>query len=160
MDYFTALESKIQTLAEATNTVRQWKDAREKIVFTNGCFDILHKGHVLYLSQARNLGTKLIVGINSDESVQRLKGENRPVKELESRMLVLAAFACVDMVVAFATDTPLELITHLQPHVLVKGSDYAIADIVGAKEVMLTGGEVKTIDFVSGFSSSNYIKKL
>ena len=113
-----------------------------------------------YLSKARELGTKLIVGLNTDESIARLKGPDRPVKELESRALTLASFEYIDLVIPFGEDTPLKLISTLLPNVLVKGSDYEIANIVGAKEVLANGGEVKTIDFVEGFSSTNYFKKL
>jgi len=129
-------------------------------VFTNGCFDIIHKGHVCYLAQARDLGTKLVLGLNTDASIKRLKGDSRPIKEEESRALTVASFAFIDLVVLFDEDTPHELISLLVPNVLVKGSDYKVQDIVGADVVLQHGGEVKTIDFVQGFSTTNYVKKL
>lgn len=160
MSHLELITRKIVTLDEAKQIVAEWKAAGEKIVFTNGCFDIIHKGHVSYLSKARDLGTKLILGLNTDESVKRLKGENRPVKELESRALTVASFEYIDLVVPFSDDTPLKVISTLLPDVLVKGGDYKIADIVGAKEVTANGGSVQTIDFVDGFSTTNYFKKL
>ena len=160
MNHLESITRKIVTLDEAKQIVAEWKSAGEKIVFTNGCFDIIHKGHVSYLSKARDLGTKLILGLNTDESVKRLKGENRPVKELESRALTVASFEYIDLVVPFSDDTPLKVISTLLPDVLVKGGDYKIADIVGAKEVTANGGTVQTIDFVDGFSTTNYFKKL
>ena len=160
MNHLESITRKIVTLDEAKQIVAEWKSAGEKIVFTNGCFDIIHKGHVSYLSKARDLGTKLILGLNTDESVKRLKGENRPVKELESRALTVASFEYIDLVVPFSDDTPLKVISTLLPDVLVKGGDYKIADIVGAKEVTANGGSVLTIDFVDGFSTTNYFKKL
>ena len=160
MNHLESVIQKIVSFDDACNIVSKWKSEGEKVVFTNGCFDIIHKGHVFYLSQARELGTKLIVGLNTDESIARLKGPDRPVKELESRALTLASFEYIDLVIPFSEDTPLKLISTLLPNVLVKGSDYEIANIVGAKEVLANGGEVKTIDFVKGFSSTNYFKKL
>lgn len=160
MNHLDSVLKKIVTLDEALPIVEQWKRNGEKIVFTNGCFDIIHKGHVFYLAKARDLGSKLILGLNTDESIKRLKGEHRPIKELESRALTIASFEYIDLVIPFAEETPLSLITTLLPNVLVKGSDYTIDKIVGAKEVLANGGEVKTIDFVDGFSSTNYCNKL
>ena len=160
MTHLESITRKIVTLDEAKQIVAEWKTAGEKIVFTNGCFDIIHKGHVSYLAKARDLGTKLILGLNTDESVKRLKGANRPVKELESRALTVASFEYIDLVIPFSEDTPLKVISTLLPDVLVKGSDYKIDDIVGAKEVTANGGTVQTIDFVDGFSTTNYFKKL
>lgn len=160
MTHLESITRKIVTLDEAKQIVAEWKTAGEKIVFTNGCFDIIHKGHVSYLAKARDLGTKLILGLNTDESVKRLKGANRPVKELESRALTVASFEYIDLVIPFSEDTPLKVISTLLPDVLVKGGDYKIDDIVGAKEVTANGGTVQTIDFVDGFSTTNYFKKL
>ena len=160
MTHLESITRKIVTLDEAKQIVAEWKTASEKIVFTNGCFDIIHKGHVSYLAKARDLGTKLILGLNTDESVKRLKGANRPVKELESRALTVASFEYIDLVIPFSEDTPLKVISTLLPDVLVKGGDYKIDDIVGAKEVTANGGTVQTIDFVDGFSTTNYFKKL
>lgn len=160
MNKLNEILNKIATLDEAKRIVEGWKQRGEKIVFTNGCFDIIHKGHVYYLAQAHDLGTKLILGLNTDESIKRLKGAERPIKELESRALTIASFEYIDLVIPFDEDTPLILISTLLPNVLVKGSDYSIENIVGAKEVLASGGEVKTIDFVDGFSTTNYFKKL
>lgn len=160
MTFLETIQYKIVSREQAVDIVAQWKQQGDTIVFTNGCFDIIHKGHVHYLAQARDLGSKLIVGINTDESIKKLKGENRPVKELESRTLTMASFAYVDLVIPFAEDTPFELISAVIPHVLVKGSDYTEDAIVGADIVKQHGGKVTTIDFVTGFSSTNYFKKM
>lgn len=129
----------------------------KKIVFTNGCFDILHRGHVTYLQQARELGDLLIVGINSDASVKRLKGQERPVNMLEDRAFVLSALKSVDYVIAFDEDTPLNLIMSIMPDILVKGGDYTIESIIGAQEVLAHGGRVEIIPFVPGKSTSSLI---
>jgi rfaE bifunctional protein nucleotidyltransferase chain/domain len=131
----------------------------KKIVFTNGCFDILHLGHVHYLSAAKDLGDILVIGLNSDDSVKRLKGENRPMNTQYARALLLAALQFVDFVIVFDEDTPLNLIQQITPHVLVKGGDYKIEDVVGAEWVMAHGGKVEIVDFVEGYSSTNLIKK-
>jgi rfaE bifunctional protein nucleotidyltransferase chain/domain len=131
----------------------------KKIVFTNGCFDILHLGHVHYLSAAKDLGDILVIGLNSDDSVKRLKGENRPMNTQYARALLLAALQFVDFVIIFDEDTPLNLIQQITPHVLVKGGDYKIEDVVGADWVMAHGGKVEIVDFVEGYSSTNLIKK-
>lgn len=132
----------------------------KKIVFTNGCFDILHLGHVTYLQKAKQLGDILIVGVNSDDSVRRLKGPSRPVNSEYDRAMVLSALKSVDYTVLFENDTPLELIQLIEPSILVKGGDYTIDTIVGATEVLANGGEVVTIDFVEGKSTTSIIKKL
>ncbi len=160
MNKLNEILNKIVTLNDAKRIVEEWKQQGEKVVFTNGCFDIIHKGHVYYLAQAHDLGTKLILGLNTDESIKRLKGPDRPIKELESRALTVASFEYIDLVIPFEEDTPLNLISTLLPNVLVKGSDYSVENIVGAKEVLANGGEVKTIDFVDGFSTTNYFKKI
>lgn len=154
------LQNKIVDLDEAKKRIAEWKAAGDKVVFTNGCFDILHRGHVTYLAEAADLGTKLIVGLNSDASVTRLKGPNRPIQDQTAREYVMASLASVDLVVPFAEDTPLNLITALLPDVLVKGGDYTIDTIVGAKEVMENGGEVKTIPVVKGYSTTNIEDKM
>lgn len=133
---------------------------QQKIVFTNGCFDILHRGHVTYLAQARQMGDLLVVGLNSDASVRRLKGPERPVNDEQSRALLLAALEVVDYVVLFEEDTPYNLILKVKPDLLVKGGDYDIDNIVGADFVRQRGGEVRTIPFVQGFSSSSIIDHL
>lgn len=133
---------------------------KQKVVFTNGCFDILHLGHITYLAQARQLGDALVVGLNSDASVRRLKGPSRPVNDQNARAQLLAALECVDYVVFFEEDTPLNIITQVVPDVLVKGGDYSIDNIVGADFVMQNGGKVLTIPFVNGFSTTSIIENL
>lgn len=132
----------------------------QKIVFTNGCFDVLHFGHVHYLLQAKKLGDILVIGLNSDDSVRRLKGPTRPINGENERAFVLAALACVDYVTLFEEDTPEELIKVVRPDVLVKGGDYTLDNIVGADFVTQNGGIVTTIPFVEGFSSTRIIEKL
>jgi len=140
-----------------------WKGSNNTIVFTNGCFDLIHHGHVDSLQKAASLGTKLIVGLNSDESVKILKGENRPVLGEMERATVLAAFEAVDAVIIFEEETPAELIAKIVPNVLVKGAQYKIKDIAGHETVLKSGGKVETLDLVKGISTSemiNRIKKL
>lgn len=136
----------------------QWNDM--KVVFTNGCFDILHRGHVEYLAKAADLGDILVVGLNTDASVRRLKGEGRPVNNQEARALVLASLSFVDAVVLFDDDTPYNLIKTLRPDVLVKGADYQPEAIVGYDIVTSYGGTVTTIPLVEGYSTTNFIERL
>ncbi len=136
------------------------RNSGKKIVFTNGCFDLLHPGHLDYLNKAKQLGDVLIVGINSDDSIQRLKGKNRPINNLFFRTEMLSGLACVDFVVAFSEDTPKLLIHQVNPHFLVKGGDYQIQEIVGADFVLQQKGEVKIIPFLEGFSSTSIISKI
>lgn len=136
------------------------KKKKETVVFTNGCFDILHPGHVTYLEKAKHLGDRLVVALNTDASTRRLKGPTRPVNPLKDRATVMAALESVDYVTWFGEDTPLKLITQLEPNILVKGGDYQASNIVGAKEVKALGGKVKTIPFVKGKSTSSIIKKM
>jgi len=151
---------KIKSLSEATVQVKAWKNAGQKVVFTNGCFDLLHLGHVDYLENAKNLGDKLVVGLNTDSSVSRFKGPERPLQDQNSRARVMAALQFVDLVVFFDEDTPLHLISELVPNVLVKGSDYLAENIVGADVVKRNGGVVKTIDFVPGYSTTRIVEKI
>ncbi len=153
-------EEKIKTKGQIKKIVRNLRSSTKKIVFTNGCFDILHYGHVYYLEQARLLGDVLIVGVNSDASVRRLKGPQRPINKLRDRMYVLAGLEAVDYVVSFREDTPLSLIVEIKPDVLVKGGDWEIEQIVGAKEVLSWGGEVRTITFKKGRSTTAIINKI
>ncbi|TCP97625.1 D-alpha,beta-D-heptose 7-phosphate 1-kinase /D-beta-D-heptose 1-phosphate adenylyltransferase [Cricetibacter osteomyelitidis] len=145
---------------ELKAAVAQAKARGEKIVMTNGCFDILHPGHVSYLANARKLGDRLIVAVNSDDSVKRLKGKSRPINDLNARMAVLAGLASVDWVVPFVEDTPQRLIGEVLPDLLVKGGDYKPEDIAGSKEVWANGGDVKVLNFENGCSTSNVIKKI
>lgn len=138
----------------------KWREEDEKVVFSNGCFDILHLGHIDYLEKASQLGSKLLVGINADTSVKRLKGPQRPVQPEGARARMLAALAFVDAVVLFQEDTPLQLIETLCPHVLVKGDDYTIDKIIGADFVYNKGGVVKTIPLVEGYSTTEIIERI
>lgn len=151
---------KICELADAVQRRSAWKLAGEQVVFTNGCFDILHLGHVDYLEKARQTGTKMIVGVNSDASVRELKGPERPVNMEYARARLIASLQFVDLVIVFNEETPLELINHLLPDILVKGDDYTIDTIVGAKEVIAAGGHVKTIPLVPSYSTTGIIQKL
>lgn len=153
------LQKKILDL-NYPSILQRWKDEGLKIVFTNGCFDILHIGHLSYLIKASTLGDKLVIGLNSDASVRRLKGENRPINPEESRALMLAAMSFVDAIIVFQEDTPLQLIQQVLPNVLVKGGDYTKDNIVGAKEVEALGGDVVVIDFLNGYSSTSIISKI
>lgn len=154
MGFSSSVEHKIHDKASLVRQVLAWKTAGKKIVFTNGCFDLLHLGHVDYLNRAADLGDVLVVGLNTDASVSRLKGEHRPLQDEKSRLHILASLACVAAVVLFDEPTPLDLIEAVQPNILVKGADYSIAQIVGAKEVLAAGGKVETIPLVSGYSTS------
>lgn len=140
--------------------VKKLKSEKKRIVFTNGCFDILHKGHVAYLQAAKSLGDILIVGMNTDDSVKRLKGSERPVNSLEDRAFVLSSLRSVDYVVPFDEDTPLSLIESIMPDILVKGGDYTIDTIIGAKEVIAHGGAVEIIPFVEGKSTTSIIEAI
>ena len=154
-------EDKIVTLAQGIELRKQWKANGEKVIFTNGCFDILHLGHVDYLEKSSEFGTRLIVAVNSDASVRTLeKGVERPVNSEYARARLIAALGFVSMVIIFGESTPLDLIQSLSPDVLVKGDDYTIETIVGAKEVIAAGGEVKTIALVPDYSTTKIIQKL
>lgn len=154
------LSQKIFNAEELKLQLRRWDLLGKKIVFTNGVFDILHEGHIKILSEAATYADVLIVGVNSDASVKRLKGDSRPVNTEGSRALVLAALLMVDAVIIFDEDTPLELIKFIKPHVLVKGGDYTQDTIVGAKEVLANNGEVKIIPLEEGFSTTGIINKM
>ncbi|MBS1522612.1 MAG: D-glycero-beta-D-manno-heptose 1-phosphate adenylyltransferase [Bacteroidetes bacterium] len=154
------LLNKISDLQSLKASIMKWQTEGKKVVFTNGVFDLLHIGHITYMAKAAELGDKLVIGLNSDRSVKRIKGEDRPVNDQNSRAALLAALFFVDAIVVFEEDTPINVITTLIPDILVKGADYSIENIVGAKEVIANGGEVKTIDFVEGYSSTSIIKKI
>ncbi len=155
-----AVESKILSLEDAVSLRKQWKEDKQKVVFTNGVFDILHAGHVKSLTNARANGDKLIIGLNADASVKRLKGDARPIISERDRAILLAGLQFVDLVVLFPDDTPLKLIEALLPDVLVKSADYNVETIVGAKEVIANGGEVKIMPFVQGLSTTAIITKI
>lgn len=157
------LQLKIVSLNELKlilDTIRQSDSHTTKVVFTNGCFDLVHRGHVDYLSKARDLGDILIVGLNSDASVKRLKGEKRPISNQESRAAVLAAFSFVDYVVLFDEDTPANLIHELRPDILVKGGDYNHDNVVGADFVESYGGKLELIPLVPGESTTNLVRRM
>ncbi|MFY7889157.1 MAG: D-glycero-beta-D-manno-heptose 1-phosphate adenylyltransferase [Spirosomataceae bacterium] len=152
--------NKIVSLNDAIELVKNWKSANDKVVFTNGCFDIVHLGHIDYLEKARNLGTKLVLGLNTDASVNRLKGPTRPVVNEYARARMMAAFEFVDAVILFDEPTPLQLIEAVKPDILVKGDDYTVETIVGSDFVIANGGEVKTISLVQGYSTTKLIEKI
>ena len=151
-------DSPYQALSreEAAAKIRQWQKKGDTVVFTNGCFDILHRGHVLYLQQAAMLGQHLVVGLNSDASVKRLKGETRPLVKQEDRAILLSALACVDEVVIFEEDTPKELLQVLRPDILVKGGDYKADEVIGRESVK----RVEIISFEDGYSTTGLIEKI
>jgi rfaE bifunctional protein nucleotidyltransferase chain/domain len=155
-----AIEKKIFTLPQLLAQLASWRVTNKNIAFTNGCFDILHEGHIFSLSQAAQEADYLVVGINSDSSTKRLKGPERPVNHEHSRALLLASLAIVDAVVLFEEDTPLELINAVMPDVLVKGGDYTIDKIVGSKEVIAHGGRVVINPIVEGFSTTGIIQQI
>jgi len=154
------ITNKIKPLADLAPTVEQWKSEGKRIVFTNGCFDLLHAGHIAYLSEAASLGDMLVVGLNDDVSVKRIKGEERPINDQTTRSLLLAAMSFIDAVVLFQQDTPLEVIKAILPDVLVKGGDYTIEKIVGASETINNGGHVEVLSFLPGYSSTSIINKI
>jgi D-glycero-beta-D-manno-heptose 1-phosphate adenylyltransferase len=153
-------EVKILDSHQALGQVQQWQQDGLRVVFTNGCFDILHLGHVDYLEKARQLGDRLVLGLNTDASVSRLKGPLRPVVSQYARARLMAALAFVDTVILFDEPTPLQLIEALKPDILVKGDDYSLQQIVGADFVIANGGEVQTIPLVAGYSTTRLIEKI
>jgi D-beta-D-heptose 7-phosphate kinase/D-beta-D-heptose 1-phosphate adenosyltransferase len=151
------LKEKIKSKEDLHGIVEELKRKGKRIVFTNGCFDLLHLGHIRYLEKARSLGDILVVGVNSDRSVRNLKGPERPILPEEERIEILSSLGCVDYVTIFDELTPLELISFLQPHILVKGGDWKKEDIVGREVVEKSGGEVVILPFIEGSSTSNLI---
>jgi rfaE bifunctional protein nucleotidyltransferase chain/domain len=156
LDFFS---QKIGTAEKAALQVERWQQSGLEVVFTNGCFDLLHWGHLQYLEASRRLGDRLVVGLNSSASVGRLKGSQRPINDEQTRSAILAALSFVDLVVIFEEDTPATLIETLQPDVLVKGGDYQPDQIVGAETVLARGGKVLVLPFVEGYSSTQTIEK-
>ena len=154
------IEAKITTLEPLLKKRKIWEMLNKKVVFTNGCFDLLHKGHVDYLAKAKACGDILIVGINSDSSIQKIKGPSRPIAPLDSRALVMASLHVVDAVIPFDEETPVRLIKTLLPDVMVKGADYSPEEVIGADVVIENGGRLELIPFVEGFSTSNLIEKI
>lgn len=153
-------DSKILQDAAVLELISKWRKEGLKLVFTNGCFDILHEGHVRYLNEASNLGDRLIVGLNADASVSRLKGPQRPINPQQSRAYVLAGLECVSAVIVFEEDTPLQLIQFIVPDVLVKGGDWDVKQIVGSDFVIQQGGHVYSLPFYNGFSTTSIEEKI
>ncbi len=151
---------KIVAIESALKIISHWKSMGCKIVFTNGCFDLVHLGHIDYLEKARNKGDKLVLGLNTDASVNRLKGEKRPLVNEYARSRMMAAFQFVDLVILFDQPTPKDLIEQIVPDILVKGNDYTIDTIIGADFVIKNGGKVETIDLVEGYSTTKLIEKI
>lgn len=145
---------------EAAERLREWRQAGARIVFTNGCFDLLHPGHIDYLSRAAALGDRLVVGLNDDDSIRRLKGASRPINPLADRLVMLQALRSVDLVIPFSEDTPARLIDEVLPDLLVKGGDYQPDAVVGAARVREAGGEVVIMPFLRGYSSSALIQRI
>ena len=160
MSNLNSIKSKIYALEGLKVQVDSWKKSGEKVVFTNGCFDIVHRGHIEALARTADLGNKLIIGLNSDRSIQALKGENRPIENEDSRAILLASLSFVDAVVLFSEETPLNLISTLKPDVLAKGGDYEIETIVGHEIIQKNRGKVILVPFVDGFSSTTIIEKI
>lgn len=160
MDQLNRIINKIYTTDSIQSKIAQWRFKNEKIVFSNGCFDILHRGHIEYLAQAADFGARLIIGLNSDTSVRRIKGNDRPLQDQVSRSILLAALSFVDAVIVFDEDTPYELIKNVKPDFLVKGNDYKAEDIVGYDIVKQNGGDVITIKLVEGYSTSSIVKRM
>jgi D-glycero-beta-D-manno-heptose 1-phosphate adenylyltransferase len=154
------IESRVLSISDAVNKVKDWKEKGKTIAFTNGCFDLLHRGHIYSLNQAAKEADYLIVGLNSDSSTKNLKGEGRPINDEESRALLLASLVMVDGVVIFNEETPLELIKQLMPDVLVKGGDYTVEQIAGAREVIAAGGRVVINPIIEGYSTTKLAEKI
>ncbi len=160
MTRLEAIQKKILKQPELGRLLAYWRFTNQKLVFTNGCFDIIHLGHIDYLARAASLGTRLLIGLNTDASTRRLKGPTRPINDQHARAMVLAAMSFVDAVVLFDEDTPLGLIRIVQPDVLVKGADYKPEDIVGYDVVTEGGGRVETMEFLPGYSTSLIEKRI
>lgn len=154
------IQNKIISFDNIQKQVLKWREENKKIVFTNGCFDIIHRGHVDYLSKAKDLGDILIIGLNSDQSVRNIKGNTRPIQDENSRAIILASMQFVDAIVFFSEPTPYTLIKEIQPDILVKGADYKKEDIIGYDIVSQRGGTVETIEFIEGYSTSNIERKI
>jgi rfaE bifunctional protein nucleotidyltransferase chain/domain len=160
MSSFENIHAKIQTADQLQATLDRWRATGDRIVFTNGCFDLLHYGHLHYLAHARDLGDRLVIGLNSADSVRRLKGQTRPINDELTRQHTLAALGFVDAVVVFEDDTPLELIRLVKPDILVKGGDWRPEQIVGSDLVLANGGQVLSLPFVAGYSTTNIEQKI
>ena len=160
MSNFKNITSKIYSLLDLKVQSDKWKENGKKIVFTNGCFDLVHRGHIEVLANTADLGDKLIIGLNSDSSIKELKGENRPIIDEMSRVILLASLQFVDAIVFFSEETPYKLIETLVPDILAKGGDYKVTEIAGNEVVLENGGEVILVPFIDGFSSTNIVEKI
>jgi rfaE bifunctional protein nucleotidyltransferase chain/domain len=160
MNNLINIKSKIYSLSDLKIQSDKWKESGEKIIFTNGCFDLVHRGHVEVLANIADLGDRLIIGLNSDSSIKDLKGENRPIIDEASRAILLASFQFVDAVILFSEETPFNLISEIIPDILAKGGDYKINEIAGHEVVQKNGGEVIIIPLTEGFSSTEIIDKI
>lgn len=160
MNNLEIINSKIIDDKSLHQQLAIWRFLNKKIVFTNGCFDIIHLGHIDYLSKAKDLGDILLIGLNTDDSVKRLKGNNRPIKNQRERAVLLASLRFVDGIILFNEDTPYDLIKKIEPDILIKGSDYKKEEIVGADIIKNTGGEIITIDFLEGYSTTSILNKI
>ncbi len=157
---YQPVKHKIVSQPEFIYTIKKWKDAGERIVFSNGCFDLLHRGHTDYLEKARMLGDRLVIGLNTDRSVHGLKGKNRPIQDEQSRLHIMASLSFIDLITLFDESTPKSLIESSKPDILVKGDDYQVENIVGAEFVISNGGKVETIPLVEGYSTTSIIDKI
>lgn len=160
MKNLNSIKSKIYTLSELVEQSKVWRNNGEKIVFTNGCFDLVHRGHIEVLANTADLGDKLIIGLNSDSSIQNLKGKNRPIIDENSRAILLASLQFIDAIVLFSEDTPCHLIETILPDILAKGGDYKLEEITGHELVLQNGGEVILVPFIDGFSTTNIVNKI
>ena len=160
MSYYKKIKDKIISPDKLSQLVSKWKQDGEVIVFTNGCFDLIHQGHIDYLAKAADKGSKLLIGVNTDLSVSTIKGPSRPIQDEYSRLVILAAMEFVDAVILFGEETPIKLINEVVPDILVKGSDYKVEDIVGYDTVINNGGRVETLDFLPGYSTSSIEEKI
>lgn len=161
MNYTEQIAGKILTQFDALKQIEHWRsNSNASIVFTNGCFDILHRGHLEYLAKASDLGTRLVIGLNSDASVKRLKGVSRPINNEQDRAFALACLVYTHLIVVFDEDTPANLIELLKPEILVKGGDYVAESIVGYKETIARGGRVEIIPFSEGYSTTELVRKI
>jgi rfaE bifunctional protein nucleotidyltransferase chain/domain len=154
------IRAKIISGDSLEHQLNRWRFFNRKIVFTNGCFDLLHAGHIDYLSRAADMGDVLVIGLNSDESVRRLKGKNRPINDQQQRTMILASLSFISAVILFDEDTPFNLISKIKPHILVKGGDYKPEQIAGADVVIASGGEVRIIDLLPGYSTTEIEKRI
>ena len=160
MKNLNSIKSKIYTLPELAEQSKVWRNNGEQIVFTNGCFDLLHRGHIEVLANTADLGDKLIVGLNSDSSIQNLKGKNRPIIDENSRAILLASLQFTDAIILFSEDTPSHIIKTILPDILAKGGDYKLEEITGHELVVQNGGEVILVPFIDGFSTTNIVNKI